>query len=177
MRYSFFYSIMISILFLNNFYSQKLTENKIDEFTKQSIQKTSWETLFSTTKGTSYFRISKIDNILFVQLKFRLNEGFETKSFSIEKNQELMFKTKEGEIITLKNLKSTVTCVGCGAISFNASQALGIEVSYQMSEEQFNILKNSFLEKIRIYTDIDYKEFEIKKKNALLFTNSLKLIH
>lgn len=168
---------MISILFLNNFYSQKLTENKIDEFTKQSIQKTSWETLFSTTKGTSYFRISKIDNILFVQLKFRLNEGFETKSFSIEKNQELMFKTKEGEIITLKNLKSTVTCVGCGAISFNASQALGIEVSYQMSEEQFNILKNSFLEKIRIYTDIDYKEFEIKKKNALLFTNSLKLIH
>ena len=91
---------MISILFLNNFYSQKLTENKIDEFTKQSIQKTSWETLFSTTKGTSYFRISKIDNILFVQLKFRLNEGFETKSFSIEKNQELKFKTKKDDILS-----------------------------------------------------------------------------
>lgn len=177
MKYNIFYSLLISILFTNNFYSQKLIENKIDEFTKQSVQKTSWETLFSTMEGTSYFRTSKIDNILFIQLKFRLNEGFETKAFSIEKDQELMFKTKEEEIISLKNMKSTTTCVGCGAISFNASKALGIDVYYQINEEQFNTLKNVPIEKIRIYTDIGYKEFEIKKKNALLLSNSLKLIN
>lgn len=152
-------------------FSQKLEENKIDEFTKNTVKRTSWETLCSTLFVNVHFRISLIDG----------NESFDLKimtddQFAIDKDQEIMFKLDDDEIIKFQNLQYTTTCEGCGAVGFVGSEAPGIQVLYPLSKEDAEKLKAHKVLKVRIYTDAGYIENDIKTKNANKITAALNLI-
>lgn len=147
-------------------YGQKLEENKVDDFTKSTIKRTSWETLNSTMKFTAFFRVSKINDAEYFDLKLMMLN----KIFSITEGQEIMFKFDDDEILTLKNSKTAVTCTGCGARGFSGSAAPGISVSYQMNKEQKALLATKKITKIRIYTSDGYIENDLKEK----FDESIK---
>lgn len=151
--------------------AQKLVENKIDEFTENSIKRTSWERFVQTALFTSNFRISKIDDNLFFELKM-----MDGSVFSIDKDQKLMFKLEDNEIVKLPNLEFKVTCEGCGAKGFAGSLAQGIQVAYLINLEQIEKLKNNNAEKIRIYTNDGYREYEMKSKNYAKVKKALSLI-
>jgi len=152
--------------------AQKISEDYIDEFTKNHVKRTDWEALTFEIKAVTSYRFSKIDNQYFLQLKIMLGDVY----FSINENDELMLKFTNEEIVTLKNIKSTTTCVGCGATGFNGSQSQGINVSYNISNEQYQLLTQNSISKIRIYTNKSYIDLEIKKKKADILQNALKLI-
>ena len=95
-------------------FGQKLVTNKIDGFTNSSIKRTSYERLNWSTSFVGYFRISKINENTYFDLKMMIN----TSVFSINKGQEIMFKFFSGEIIKLPNIEYAITCTGCGAKGF-----------------------------------------------------------
>lgn len=141
--------------------STNLEENYIDEFTGNSVKRTSWETLNMTMQFTAYYRISKINDHYYLNLKMMLN-----KVFSISKDQEFMFKLDDGTVLKFLNLEYTTTCRGCGAKGFSGSEAQGIEVSYPVKKEQIDILINNRIEKLRIYTNDGYLENEVSEKRS-----------
>jgi hypothetical protein len=149
-----------------------LEENKVDEFTNHAVKRTSWETLVMTMKFTTYFRISKIDSIVWLDTKMIIGASV----FAIGEGQEIMFKLTTDEIVKLPNLKYEVTCRGCGAIGFSGSQAQGISVSYPMEPEQISQLMEYQVEKVRIYTTDGYVEDDVKFENYVKLRNALKLI-
>ena len=151
--------------------AQNIVENKVDEFTKTSIKRTSWENLTSSIIYTTYFRFSKINNELFFDLK--LIDG---TVFYISEGQEIMFKLSNDEILTLNNFKSEHTCTGCGAKGFVGSTGNGIQVSYPLNKEHFELLKKYDVLKIRIYTSEGYREDELKTKNLKKFKKGLSII-
>lgn len=165
-------------LFLLLFFSatlsnaQKISENYIDDFTKNHIKRTDWEALTFEMKAVTHYRLSKIDDQYFFQLKIMLGDVF----FSINENEELMLKLSNEEIVTLKNLKYTTTCVGCGSTGFNGSKAQGIYVSYNLSNENFQSLKENKVSKIRISTSKGLIDLDIKVKKADTLIEVLKLI-
>ena len=163
--------IIISIISFNAF-GQEIEENRVDDFTGNSIKRTSWETLNMTMKFAAYFRISNIDDLYFFDLKMMIGG----KVFSIDKEQELMLKLSNNEIITLPNLKHTITCNGCGARGLSGSNAQGIKVSYLITEEQIYKLKDSDVTKIRIYTTNGYVENDLKSKHNKKIKKAMSLI-
>jgi len=96
--------------------------------------------------------------------------------FSIDKDQELMFKLTNDEIIKLPNLEFKTTCEGCGAKGFTGSLAQGIHVAYPMTLDQIEKLKNNDSDKIRIYTNDGYREYKMKSKNYIKIKKALSLI-
>ncbi|MHB8205793.1 hypothetical protein [Mucilaginibacter sp.] len=152
-------------------FGQKLEENKVDDFTKSAIKRTSWESLYSTMNGNAHFRFSLVNNS--ETFDFRLMRD---KVFSIDKDMQIMFKLDNGDIVTLNNLEFTVTCNGCGATGFVGSQAEGIDVRYPISKEQVEKLKAGKIVKVRVYTGDGYIDQDIKDKIAEKVTASLNLL-
>lgn len=159
------------ILFTNDLISQEIVEDKIDEFTNNSVKRTSWEKLVWEMDLTVYYRISKINEIVLIELK-----ASNRSVFSIAKDQELMLKLVNGEIIKLLNVEYVLTCTGCGAIGLNGSGAEGIHATYMLDKETIDKIKVSQIEKIRIYTSKGYFEKELKEKFAKSIISSISLI-
>ena len=154
-------------------FSQTLKENKIDEFTKDTIKRTSWKSLRENMFETYYFRISKINNSYYFGLKIMLNNTV----FSIDKENELAFKLENDSIITLNNLQYKITSYGDGAISPAGSASLGIHVEYAgLNKILIDTLKKHKVVKIRIYFIDKYKEVDINDKHAQFIINALNLI-
>lgn len=165
--------IIISVLLANNLFGQKLKENEVDEFTNNVVKRTSWESLNQSMKFTAYFRISKINNSYYFDLKMMLGTG---PVFSIAKDQELMFKLAGGEVVNLKNLEYTITCTGCGSVGLMGSDAQGIQVSYPINLEAVEKLSEETIEKFRIYTNDGYVENDLKSKIDSKIKKCLKLV-
>lgn len=154
-------------------FGQTLEENKIDDFTKNTVKRTSWETLNMSMKFTAYFRISKINEHTYFDLKMGIGLG---EIFSIGKDQEIMFKLANDSIVSLPNLEYALTCKGCGAKGYMGSAAQSIQVSYPINIEQIEFLKKEKALKVRVYTNTGYVEDELKDKNALKIKKALSLV-
>lgn len=151
-------------------YSQTIAENKIDEFTKDSIKSTSWEKLNNVYN--SYLRFRKINGVYWLNLKM----GFATVH-SINENAELMLMTNTDSIITLNNEKFQITCTGCGAIGLLGSAAPGFDLDFKMTEAQLLYLKDHGIKKYRIYATDGYIEkvvLEKAQKNILKLAELIK---
>lgn len=54
--------LILLFIFSINSFAQKIEKNELDEFTKDLIIETEWQTLTSEFGGYSYFRIKKIND-------------------------------------------------------------------------------------------------------------------
>lgn len=166
--------IICLVLFASvNLPGQTLEENQVDEFTKNTVKRTSWEVVNMTMTFTAYFRASQINTTNAFDLKMMLGSG---AVFSIPEGAEMMFKLSNDSIVKIPCIKSAISCSGCGAKGFAGSQAQGVNVSYFISKENLALLKNSQVTKIRIYTRDGFVEDEIKAKNADKIRKALALI-
>jgi hypothetical protein len=171
--------ILATLIFSTVFcFAQKLEKNEVDEFTGNSVKRTSWEDLVLSNNLTdlantfaSKFRISKIDDFYYFDFKLMLSGDF-----SIEEGQLLMLKLGNDSIVKLSNLEHKTTCLGCGAVGVAGSKFPGISVSYVLSTEQIDELKKHKAVKIRVYKSDGYVEREIKEKNAKKFIKALEII-
>lgn len=153
-------------------FNQKLVEDGVDEFTGDYVKRTSWKTICENMNIVVYFRASKINEDIYLDVKVMKNN----KVFSIGKGDLLMFKLENKEIVELPNLEYALTCIGCGAISISGSQTEGIKTTYYMTREQLNKLKNNKAVKFRIYSSLGYLEDDLKLNNYEKLKEALTLI-
>ncbi|MDB5206178.1 MAG: hypothetical protein JWR72_1253 [Flavisolibacter sp.] len=152
---------------------QKIDENKVDELTKASVKRTTWEKVCNSSfskKFTAYARVSKVDSTLY--LGFKAMTG---KELSVKEGDEFTLITK-GDSITLHSLKSVTSCKGCGSQGFGGSGVEGINLAFIVPAKQAAYLKNNPVQKIRLYTSIGYIEDELNEKNAKTLMKEFELI-
>lgn len=158
------------LLFISSIsFSQKIEENKVDDFTKNLVTRTSFEVL-SRNGFNSYCRINKINQSYFLQI--RVMNG---TVLAVQANSDVMFKMSNDSIISLKVMEGASSCLGCGAIGFLGSASPGIDFKILLTSEeikQFNSLK---IKKVRIYTIDGYIEAEVKEKFSDIITKELNL--
>ena len=173
MKKVLFFIFMSSFALLK---SQELTENKVDEFTKNTVKRSSWELFnkgsFSANSFRSFFRLSQINDAIYLDIKMMPIGG---GVYSISKGAKLMFKIDTGQIISVENLEYSLSCRGCGARGFAGSEAMGTQTSYRISKEDLLFLKTKLIHKIRIYTNDGYMEDEVSDKVRELLVGTIKL--
>ena len=157
-------------------FSQKIAEKKVDEFTKSSIMRTSWETLTKidgmSMKGlTSYIRFSKINDIIYIDLKV-----MDGSVLSVPDGNKIMLMLQNDSIVTIKNSHYEVACMGCGAIGLSGSSAYGIQLNNPITDKEFEIFKSKQIKKIRIYFRDGYLEDEVKEKHAKIIPKLAELL-
>jgi len=162
--------LILSGLSLKSF-GQKLEENKVDDFTKKSVKRTSWETLVSTFSLNAHFRFSLVDGYETFDLKMMRDEVF-----SIDKDAEVMFMLDNNDVVKVQNLEYAITCKGCGATGFQGSSAEGIQAFYTISKDDIEKMKAHKVLKVRIYTNDGYIDNDVKEKNAVKIMACLNLL-
>ncbi|MFW5886363.1 MAG: hypothetical protein ACOCUL_01275, partial [Bacteroidota bacterium] len=76
--------IILSVFITNSLLSQNLEVNKVDEFTGNTVKRTSWEKLISSMKFISFFRASRINEATYLDIKCMINASV----FSIDEGDE-----------------------------------------------------------------------------------------
>ena len=163
---------LLFFLSLNTSFSQKLVENKIDEFTKHAVKRTSWETLMEKFGMVIYLRVSVIDSTEYIDVKSMLGG----KVFAIPKGETFMIKLANDSIVKLNTLSHEVSCRGCGAKGFSGSATEGIQVAYVIDKQTHDLLKQYPIKKVRLYTTEGYHEEDVNKNKSDALQSILKLI-
>lgn len=172
---SFFNLLIVLVLSATPFLApcQKLAENKIDEFTKQVIKRTSYEVAVQKSNFSFFVRISKVDSLESVDIKMISGDQ---KIYSISSGMEIMLMLENGEIIALKGLRSVVSCKGCGARGSSGRSTFGIENSYGLDVQSRNKLLFAKVKKLRIYTADGFVESELNDKYSTVIGELIFLI-
>lgn len=154
-------------------FSQKIAENKIDEFTGHSVIRTSWEKFAVIDWTTSYFRFSKLDEHF--QFDFK---KMALRVFAIPEGEKLLFILDDGTVYKLWNLEHTISSKGAGAIGLGGSGAQGVSLTLISQEDpNFNKLISNPIVKVRLYTTDGYVESEVSEKDAKKIQTALNLIN
>lgn len=169
-------SILFILIIISTFANgQELEKNYKDDFTGDSVKRTSWEFLNNASNGfTAKFRISNIDDHYFLNLKMMIGSS-NPKVFSIHEGDKLMFKLSNEEIVELLSSSSEITCTGCGSTGLIGSAAQGINISYIITKEQFDKLKSTSVSKLRVYTTDGYVENDVKEKHSKTIQKAFQL--
>lgn len=152
--------------------AQKLVENKVDDFTKAKVKRTTWEPICREAGFYAYAKASSINDQNILSIKF-MGKG---SVYSISEKDQIMIMLQNDSIISLNCMKYTLSCKGCGATGLVGSNAYGISADYAFTSEQRDFLINNKVKKIRVYTSVGYSEGEIKEKFAETFIKELELI-
>lgn len=164
--------IILFLLVSLPIYSQKIIEDKIDDFTNKSIVRTEWEKISSNSDLYLNVRISKIDGTCFLELKF-----FPKGVSSIDTKDDMSFMLESGEVINLRSTKYQLSNYGDGAIGIIGSQALGFHIDCLVSEADIQKFKNNLIKKIRINKSEGYAESDIKPKFAEKFRGLFQVVY
>lgn len=166
------YLILLVILLPANLTAQKLVENKIDDFTKKSIKRTSWETVCKKGSFWTYARCSKIDSSRYMTFRIMSDK----KIYVVDEGNELLLKMANDSIISLKSIKRAISCRGCGSIGLIGSAAEGIEVEFYIPESKFFYMLENKIAKMRLQGNGGYIEAEMKSSWADVLIKELELI-
>lgn len=163
--------ILLLLLVSIPIYSQKIVENKVDEFTKKSIVRTDWEKISSTSELYLNVRVNKIDSISFLELRF-----FTNGVASIDKNHDISFMLDNGEIINLHSAQYEISNYGDGAIGIVGSNVLGLGIECLLTETDIEKFKNHTITKVRINTSVGYFQNDVKSKFSEKFKGLFQLV-
>jgi hypothetical protein len=153
-------------------YGQKIVEKKIDDFTGDEIISTSWEPLRKSMKMNASVTIRVVNGLAYIGLKTMFGSVY-----SIGEGDELMFKLKNEEIISVKNLEYTLTCTGCGATGLMGSGAPGTKTYYPITKKQLDEILASPITKVRVYLTDGYKEDKLNTKNYQRLKQLIELVY
>lgn len=142
-------------------FSQKIVENKIDDFTKKGIVRTDWENLSGMSSLHFSTRISKIDDKGYLNIKV-----FTQSVTSVTKDHDILLMAENGEILTLHSLEHVISGYGDGANGIVGSKVLGLHITCALAENDISFLKNNIIKKVRINSSNGYMEDDIKAKNG-----------
>lgn len=169
--------IFLYLLSFNVSKAQKLTEDKMDEFTKVWIKRTSWAALTkdptSMKPYRSAFRVCKINDKVFLDLKMMLGD----KVYSINEGDPIMFLFESGEVVKIYSNEFAITSTGAGAEGYGGSSELGTNTTYDLSPEVIEKIQTSKIKKIRIYISDSYIEQEDKRNADKHLKRCLTLIN
>jgi hypothetical protein len=167
--------LMFAIICFTSAYAhaQTIRENKIDEFTKNSVKRTSWEPISKIGKIYGHVRGSKINDQFYLDLKCILDGG---NVVGIKEGPVVMLKMNTDSVITLINQKHIVSCKGCGSINIIGSDGYGVELNLPLTNDQVEYLTKNTATKIRIYTTDGYIESDIKEKFQDNIKNVLQMV-
>jgi hypothetical protein len=154
--------------------AQKIVENKIDDFTHDSVKVTSWAPLVNNFGPNMKMRtrVWVIGENLFLGVTL-VRPG---PDMEMTEGANLMFKTQAGNIITLRNSKDQLSCTGCAARGLYGSNAPGLVLSFPVSREDMRILAAQRVAKIRIDLVDGYWEHDVKNKLAEKLQKQIGLV-
>ena len=154
-------------------YGQTLEENKIDEVTKAFVKRTSWEAItppFSVT--AMYLRISKLDSIVYLDLKYAGTGNL----LNIDTGNEFIFVLDNDQTLSIPAREPSAGCTGCGALGPGFGQAPGIQAKYPLGREAIGLLLRHKIKEVRFNSSDGFIDETIQQKNANILEKLLELI-
>ncbi len=153
----------------------ELEESYTDKVTNQSTKCTYWHVLRRATMRNPlsiWYRVSAIDNTRhYLELKVTMGGD----GFLVARNQPLDLFLLGGKAVTLYNSQYTHSCKGCGNRHDNGDKQ-GVTLTYPIPDEDFKLLRNAFVDRIRLHYEGKYIGADIHGSNGDLFREQMDLV-
>ena len=162
---------LLSFFVTITLYSQdcNYTKNKVDDFTGERIIQTQEKNMVRVDMSGNFIRMSalKIDDQRFLDVTI-----YSMQVFSIKKNNALMIRTEDGEVVELKFTGGVVADYkGSG----NMTQWFASNL-IPLNKELYDKLKSVRPDKMRWYLSDGYHEKVCKKRHTELLQEMLACI-
>ena len=153
--------------------AQKIAENKVDDFTHAKIRRTTWNDLDFKFSGPMIVRtrINQIDSLYYLEVKYMCHGAC-----SMRQGDVFMLKFSSDSIISLPNPELKLSCIGCGSTGLMGSNALGLDLSFNITHEQIKYFSENKIVKIRLYLSDGYNEDSPSSSDAKIFMNQAKIM-
>lgn len=170
--------LIVSLLVLSSLSlkAQRIEENKIDDFTKTRVTRTSWNYLYKSGGWVPLWlgvRVSKINDTYWLNLKI-MNGGHVE---SILEGAKFMLMLSNDSVVELANSAYAISCTGCGAIGFVGSAGQGLAADFMIRNNDVPSLMNNPIKKVRIYLSDGYEEGALKGALVDLIMDDIKMIN
>jgi len=165
--------LLLFALFLsgmNACFSQSLTGEIPTDPNKNKEKKTVWETFSKSKQIVAYTRASKLNDIVYLDVRLILQGG---KVFAVNSGANLIFKMENDSLLTLNIPKYDVSCMGCGAIGAEGSETYGIELNITVGIDKVDALSKHKIKKIKVNTSDWAVESDVKEKFQETIKNAL----
>lgn len=166
-------SCLLILIGVNNLNAQTLKEDKIDEFTKNKVKRTSWEPISKMGKIYAHARASRINDNIYLDIRTLFPS---VDVFAVKEGGSIMLKLESDSVMTLINPKGQVACKGCGSVNIIGSDGYGVELNLPLTASQIELLTSNKATKLRIYTADGFIESDIKEKFQETISKVLKLV-
>ncbi|MGM0641929.1 MAG: hypothetical protein ACQESN_10970 [Thermotogota bacterium] len=160
-------------IFSTGLFAQKIKQREVDEFTKNKVVRTSWETINADLKFTCSIRGAIINESYYLDFKIMMGMG---GVFAVPDGESIMLLLDNDEVIEIINPEHIVSSTGAGATGIMGSGTHGVYLSCKVTEKQLRNIINSSIAKIRIYTTDGYVESEINNRKAKKADKIIELI-
>ncbi|MEZ3441533.1 hypothetical protein [Alistipes sp.] len=161
-----FFALVLIVMHEHSF-SQKITVDKIDDFTGAHIVETSYAKISDGFNCT----LRKIDGRCYFSTAYNCGDEI----YSAKEGAEFMLKLNDGEIIILNNLEYAVADYwSSGAPAYLSHFVLKTE--YLLSPSQVAQLQSTEISVVRLYTSEGYIERIVSERNAKRLLKLFNLI-
>lgn len=120
-------------IFSTGLFAQKIKQREVDEFTKNKVVRTSWETINADLKFTCSIRGTKINDSFYLDFKIMMGMG---GVFAVPDGESIMLLLDNDEVIKIQNPEHTISSVGAGATGMMGSGSDGVFLSCKVTQEQ-----------------------------------------
>lgn len=158
-------TLLLLIFITGQTFSQKLVKDEVDEFTGIAVRETSLERITWSKKLVYSISYTQTDSFYFQSLEIGL-----PGVFSMDQNDEIMFKLSDGKIMTFKNMKYGISRTW-GTLGWQA-----LTVGMIITQEELNELIENPPVKIRVYTSTGFVEEEVAERYIDIIPNSIELL-
>ncbi|MDD3688384.1 MAG: hypothetical protein PHE56_16690, partial [Bacteroidales bacterium] len=141
---------------------------KIEEFTGDTVVRTTWEALYRGMDLVVKHRVNWINS----EFTIELDIYSKTPVYTINKGDEFMLKLYNGDIIKLESLE---TKISSPQISQYGSGSI-VKIAYLLTQNSIDLLKKDDIDKIRINTNKGYLEGELTKKQSQKLIKAIEIL-
>lgn len=152
--------------------AQSVEEDYTDDFNERGVVKTSWKKMFYNTSETGYYRFSKVNDLICLDVKLKLVN----KYFSIDNDKLMVFKFEDGTIFKLYNRSYVKTETRDDSKELKRNSKSEITTAYVFDYKDLSILKTKKVIMVRVYTDDGCFDNELKDRFGKALRESAKLI-
>ena len=162
--------LVFAVISFTSLFSQRIAEDKIDDFNHKHIIRTSWGEFDYSFLCSGWVRYNKIDSVTY--LTFSMMNASEWLS-TIEEGNNFYLKFADSTVMTLPVMEKAYTTIGGGAKGMSGSKTEGFMLNLLVTKESKEQILSKPVVKIRIQTteghiDKAFNEAKDQRLKAIL---------
>lgn len=141
----------------------------------EKVTRTAWDVLVRATFRyplNIFYSISCVNGSYFLDLRAMHSDH----NMVVARGAELALMLEDGTTVQLFNSAYATSCTGCGARGYATNNEEGISLSYPLTKNDMETLRDSYVDFVRLYNASGFWEKRVSENNGEILMKEIAAI-